>query len=49
MLLLNAALRVFNRPVQQRMFEFFAFLQAKLLHDAGDAVRTEQSHQIVFQ
>ena len=49
MLLFDAALRVFNRSIEQRMLQFFAFLQAKLLHDTGDAVGTEQSHQIVFQ
>ena len=31
------------------MLNVFAFFQAELLHDAGNAVRAELAHQVVFQ
>ena len=48
-LLLDAPLGGFDGPVQPAVLEHFAFLDAQLLHDAGDAVGAEQAHQVVFQ
>ena len=48
-LLFDAALGGFDRPVQPAVLEHLAFLDAQLLHDAGNAVGAEQAHQVVFQ
>ena len=49
MLLLDALLGLFNGTGQQRMGEFLPFLQAKTLHQPGNPVRAEKTHQIVLQ
>jgi hypothetical protein len=47
--LLHPPLGALDGFVQPLVLQHFAFLDAQLFHDAGDALRTEQTHQIVFQ
>ena len=49
MVLFHAALSRFNGLVQPRMLEFFAFFHAEAFHDLHDPVRTEKTHEIIFQ
>ena len=46
---LDLALRIFNRASDERVLDRLALLHAQLLHDAGDAIRCKDSHQVVFE
>ena len=47
--LLNLSLSTFNLLGNHRALEHLALLEAELVHYGGDTLRTEQSHQLVFE
>ena len=48
-LLLDAALRRLDRAVEPLVLHHLALLEAEALHDARDALRTEEAHQLVLE
>jgi len=45
----DALLGVLDGTADHARFDGFAFLHAEFLHEAGDALGTEEAHEVVFK